>query len=484
MSAAIDKKNQLEGFVFGRQQPSAPELEKVILGAILLDKDALGEVIEILKPDSFYLEAHQHIYTACLSLYNTSTAIDTMTLVHALISKGHLEKAGGAYEISMLTDRVASAANIVHHAEIVAKLARKRNLLEISSRTIDQAYREDQDGDILLDETEAAIFALRNTTKQHTEINASQAVLDTLAIIDENQRGNTGISTGVRALDKILGGWIKGKMIVIAGRPGMGKTAMAVHAFIQAAEAGHPVCYITLEMPASELTMRMLSAYSGVDSEAIHHGKLSQKQLADITTAADRIAQLPIHFIDAATLKPQELRARLRRMVQKHGIKLAILDYLQLMEGQSRRSGDNREQEVSEISRAVKATTKELNIPVLALSQLSRAVETRGGAKRPMLSDLRDSGSVEQDADIVAFLYRPEYYNILEDEKGQPTEGITEFIVAKKRYGQLGTVLMQFDKAHCRFTDAGAPIFPTEMPPQIEPSLPETFTRPTGDIPF
>ncbi len=438
--------------------PQAVEIEEAVLGALMLERDALSNVIDILHQESFYTEGHQSIYEAIVELFNHSEPVDIKTVVHQLRKNGKLEVVGGAYYISQLTTKVNSAANIETHARIIAEQSIKRQLIRISSEILKDAYEDTTDVFKLLDRTEQSLFDVSEShiRKNYDKMSDLLHQAITEIQIKKNQTdGLTGVPSGFTSLDRITSGWQKSDLLIIAARPGMGKTAFVVSALRNAAvEFQMPVAIFSLEMSSVQLVNRMISAEAELESEKIRRGDLADYEWEQLVHKTDRLSQAPIFIDDTPALGILELRAKCRRLVSQHKVQLIIIDYLQLMTGDSsKNSGGNREQEIASISRALKGIAKELDVPVIALSQLSRAVETRGGDKRPQLSDLRESGSIEQDADMVMFLYRPEYYGIDQDEEGTPTTGKAEFIIAKNRNGRTGTVDLKFIGKFTKFTD-------------------------------
>ena len=445
------------GEVLGKVPPQAIDLEEAVLGALMLEKNALANVIEILKPESFYKEAHVHIYEAIVTLFNEAEPVDLLTVTSQLKKDGKLEVVGGAYYVTELTSRVNSAANIEYHARIIAEQSIKRELISISGDIQRMAFEDTTDVFDLLDKTESALFEV---SESHIRKNYAgmrtimKEAMDELEARKKHQDGLTGIPSGFSALDRVTSGWQRSDLVIIAARPGMGKTAFVVSALRNAAvDFNHPVALFSLEMSSVQLVNRLISAEAELESEKIKKGNLADYEWEQLLFKTGKLTDAPIFIDDTPALTILELRAKSRRLVAQNGVKLIIIDYLQLMSGE-KTNGGNREQEIAHISRSLKGIAKELNVPVIALSQLSRAVETRGGDKRPQLSDLRESGSIEQDADMVMFLYRPEYYNITEDEHGMPTTGVGEVIIAKHRNGSLENVKLKFIGKYTKFMDA------------------------------
>ncbi len=443
----------------GKLPPQAPELEEAILGALMLEKDALSQVIEILKPEIFYKDAHSEIYEVIRELFEDSEPVDILTVTNRLRKKGKLEFVGGAYYITSLTSKVNSSANIEYHARLIIEMAIKRALIQISSEIQKDAYEDSTDVFELLDKTEQSLFDVSETNIRKNFDSMRSLMNDAIKELEvkKNQKdGLTGIPSGFTALDRLTSGWQKSDLIIIAARPGMGKTALVVSALRNAAvDFNRPCAIFSLEMSSIQLVNRLISAEAELEGDKIKKGNLEDYEWEQLVYKTSKLTEAPIYIDDTPALTILELRAKARRLVAQHGVELLIVDYLQLMSGDKSKtsSSGNREQEIASISRALKNIAKELNIPVIAISQLSRAVETRGGDKRPQLSDLRESGSIEQDADMVLFLYRPEYYKITEDENGQSTKGIGEINIAKHRNGSLGTVKLKFIGHLTKFDD-------------------------------
>jgi replicative DNA helicase len=442
----------------GKLPPQATDLEETVLGALMLEKDALTAVIDLLKPESFYKDSHAKIYEAIVHLFNKSEPVDLMTVTAQLRKNGTLEIAGGAYQVAELTTRVNSAANIEFHARIITEQSIKRELIKISSEIQSDAFEDTQDVFELLDKTEQALFEISESHIRKNYSDMSTLMHQAITEIEarkEHKDGLTGVPTGFTDLDRVTAGWQKSDLVIIAARPGMGKTAFVVSAMRNAAvDFGQAVAIFSLEMSSVQLVNRLISAEAQIESDKIKKGNLADHEWEQLVHKTSKLTEAPIFIDDTPGLSILELRAKCRRLKAQHDVKLIIIDYLQLMSGDSSKtSGGNREQEIASISRALKGIAKELDVPVIALSQLSRAVETRGGDKKPMLSDLRESGSIEQDADMVIFLYRPEYYDITEDEDGLPTTGMGEVIIAKHRNGSLESVKLKFIGRFTKFCD-------------------------------
>ncbi|AWN81407.1 replicative DNA helicase [Candidatus Cardinium hertigii] len=439
--------------------PHAIELEEGILGALMLEKEALASVIDLLQPDSFYKEAHQEIYKAILHLFSAAEPVDMLTVVNQLRKEGKLAAVGGSYYVSYLTTRISSASNIEFHARAIIEYAIRRKLITLSSKTQQSAYDPTVDVFNVLDRTEQTLFEISDAHVRKGYVAMRTLLVEAFNNLSHRRNridGLTGIPSGFTALDRVTSGWQKFDLIIIAARPGMGKTAFVLSALRNAAiDHQIAVAIFSLEMGALQLVNRLIAAEAELSSEKIKQGKLMDHEWEQLLHKTATLSNAPIYVDDTPALSIFELRTKCRRLKTKHNIQLIVIDYLQLMSGDAKRGGSNREQEIASISRALKSLAKELDIAVIALSQLSRAVETRGGSKRPQLSDLRESGSIEQDADLVLFLYRPEYYGLTEDESGNPTQGLAEVIIAKHRNGALDHINLQFIGWYMKFVDGG-----------------------------
>ena len=440
----------------GKLPPQALEIEEAVLGALMLEKDALSNVIDILNKESFYSDAHQAIFEAIVDLFNNSEPVDMRTVVSQLRKNGKLELVGGAYYIAELTSKISSAANIEHHARLILEMAIKRELIKVASEIHQMAYEDTTDVFHLLDRIENSLFQISESNIKKNYDDMRTLMVEAIHQLEERKNHKdelTGIASGFTQLDRVTSGWQKSDLVIIAARPGMGKTAFVVSALRNAAiDFETPVAIFSLEMSSVQLVNRLISAEAELESEKIRKGRLAEHEWVQLVEKTKRLTNAPLFIDDTPAISILELRAKCRRLKAQHDVQLIVIDYLQLMSGDS--TGGNREQEIASISRALKGIAKELSVPVIALSQLSRAVETRGGDKRPQLSDLRESGSIEQDADIVMFLYRPEYYKITEDEFGNPTQGLAELIIAKHRNGSLENVPLKFIGKFTKFSDA------------------------------
>lgn len=455
--------NDLEKYTFGKIQPQAIALEEAVLGAIMLDRDAISIVLDILRPESFYLEPHQLIFKAMVKLFEKSQPIDLLTITETLRKSGELEAVGGPYFMVELTNRVASAANIEYHARIIAEKHIMREMIKVSTGVLRDAYEETTDVFDLLDTTEQGLY---NITQQHLKGNVenmgslSSQLVRQLEELRNRPDGLTGVPSGFTELDRITSGWQNSDLIVVAARPGMGKTSFVLSLARNAAlDFSKGVVVFSLEMSSLQLVQRLVAMEAEVTSTKLRNGKLEEYEWQQLHTAIEKMSDAPIFIDDTPGINIFELRAKCRRLKKQHNISLVVIDYLQLMSGGAENNRGNREQEISAISRGLKSLAKELNVPVIALSQLSRAVEVRGGSKRPQLSDLRESGAIEQDADIVSFIYRPEYYQIYDDPDGNSLRGVAEIIIAKHRNGALDTVKLKFKSEFARFSDLDDPHF-------------------------
>ncbi|MFB2118650.1 replicative DNA helicase [Parapedobacter sp. 2B3] len=492
-----ERRTRLNNLVsgLGKLPPQAGDLEEAVLGALMLEKNALSEVIDILKPETFYVEAHQKIFEAIYNLFQKTSPIDLLTVTAELRKMGALELVGGAYYITQLTDRVVSAANIEYHARIISQKYIQRELIKISTEIINNAYEDTTDIFDLLDHAEKSLFDiaqnnLRRDTRKMDDI--MREAVEALETLRDRTDGLTGVPSGFTELDRMTSGWQPSDLVIVAARPAMGKTAFVLSCARNAAvDHDKPVAVFSLEMSSVQLVNRLIAGETEIEQEKLRKGNLADHEWTQLHSRIGRLTQAPLLIDDTPALNIFEFRAKCRRLKAQYDIQMVIVDYLQLMHGKSDGKGGNREQEIGSISRSLKSVAKELNIPVIALSQLSRAVESRpGGSKRPMLSDLRESGSIEQDADMVLFLYRPEYYGLTEDEAGRPTAGVGEVIIAKHRNGETGTVQLRFIGKYVKFADleddfsfgGGAPFgdsgsFSSGMAPSASFDQPGSITR-------
>lgn len=627
--AAVSPNEGLSNYVFGKVPPQAVPLEEAVLGALMLDREALPIVMDILRSESFYLESHQAVYRAVLKLFERSHPVDLLTVTEELRKSGELDKVGGPYYLVELSNKVASAANIEYHARIIAEKHIQRELINVSTRVIRDAFDETTDVFNLLDEAEKGLFNItqNNLSRSFQSMGTlSGQVLKQIEELSHKEDGLTGVPTGFTDIDRLTSGWQPSDLVIIAARPGMGKTSLLLAMTLNAAkDFNKGVALFSLEMASTQLVSRLISMEAEIPGSKMRSGRLEDYEWQALQTTVERLSNIPIFIDDTPGINIFELRAKCRRLKMQHDIQLIIIDYLQLMTGSSDGKNTNREQEISGISRALKGLAKELSVPVIALSQLSRAVEVRGGSKRPQLSDLREcvsgdtlvyladgrtlpiaslagqtpvvwsmdpetqrlvpkasdlvwavgekpvfeialasgrrikatanhrlytidgwkqvdalavggrlaiagqttpaiefdtiisitpageemvydltvpgthswvangivshnSGAIEQDADIVSFIYRPEYYQILEDENGQSLKGIAEFIVAKHRHGALDTIRIKFTDTFAKFGNLDDPAFAGLADPLSGPFQPSGMIRGSRmndeDIPF
>ncbi len=450
-----NKNSNIIGLERGKIPPQATDLEEAVLGALMIDKKGLDEAIDILEPDFFYKIEHKEIYDTIKSLFNDSQPIDILTVSHALKRKGKLDQVGGDYYLVQLTQKVSSAAHIEYHSRIIQQKYIQRRLIQVSSQIIDKSYDETTDVFDLLDDAENKLFEITNGNLKKASERADRLVAQAIDKIKQvsQQEGLSGIPTGFTKIDQLTAGFQRSDLIILAARPGMGKTAFVLSmAKNMAIEYGKGVAVFSLEMSSVQLVTRLISGETGIDSEKLRKANLAEHEWEQLYSKVKKLEDAPLFIDDTPALSIFDLRAKCRRLVSQHNVECIIIDYLQLMTAGSGHNG-NREQEISLISRSLKSIAKELNVPVIALSQLSRAVETRGGSKRPLLSDLRESGAIEQDADIVCFIYRPEYYGLTEwdDEELSSCVGQGEFIVAKHRNGGLDNIRLRFIGAQAKF---------------------------------
>lgn len=444
----------------GKLPPQAMDLEESVLGALMLERNAMVEVADYLKSNHFYSDAHKEIFSACMELFKNSEPIDMHTVVTQLRKNGKFELIGGAYVIAELTSRVSSAANIEYHARVIIEMAIKRDLISMASQIHHDAYEDTTDVFELLADVERMMEEVSDgSISNQAERHVKDIALENIKDMENLMAGlPPGILSGFETLDQITHGWQPSDLIIIAARPGMAKTAALAQMLFNIAKRGEPTGMFSLEMPAKQIVNRLAIGQCEIEPDKIRTGNLTDLEFKRYTDAQGAVSAVPMYIDDSAMLNIIELLARVTRMVRKYGIKAIGVDYIQLINGivGNNRQGINRDTEIGIITRILKGIAKKFNIPVLAISSLSRAVETRGGDKRPQLSDLRESGNIESDADIVVFLYRPEYYKITLDEDGMPTNGMAEFIFAKHRNGALGTAIMKFIGKFTKFMSWGA----------------------------
>jgi len=453
------RKPDITSMVYGKVPPQAPELEEAVLGAVMLEKEKLAEVLEIIQSvECFYVDANQKIYAAVRRLFDKGSPVDLLTVTEELRKSNELEIVGGAYYLTRLTMSVISSAHVEAHARIIMEKFIQRELIRISGNVIGDAYEDSTDVFDLLDKAESSLYEITDKHLRKNFKSLRDVLVSTIGEIEENRNKKddlTGVLSGYAPLDRLTAGWQKTDLIILAARPSVGKTAFALNLAMNAAMNSakpYPVAVFSLEMGAGQIVKRLLSAVTEVPMESITRNRMEEHEFIQLTQRMEKLSKAPIFIDDQAALNIFELRAKARRLKQRHDIQMIIIDYLQLMQGNTDKGG-NREQEISKISRDLKALAKELDIPIIALSQLNRSVESRKESKVPQLSDLRESGAIEQDADLVMFLYRPEYYGINNDEMGQPVAGETHIHVAKHRNGSTDTVKVRFIKEYQKFVD-------------------------------
>ena len=449
-------KKSIDNTSYAHLQPQALEVERAVLGALMNDRDAYAVVCEILSPESFYEQRNQLIYSAIRDLSLAEKPVDVLTVTDELERQGCLDKVGGAIYIADLSNKVASSANIEYHARIIAHKFLARQLISFASEIETKAFDGSMDIDDLMQEAEGSLFELsrRNMKKDYTQIDPD--ISNAVEVIQKaaaNKDGLTGVPTGYHKLDNITSGWQASDLVIIAGRPAMGKTSFALSmAKNIAADYKVPMAFFSLEMSNVQLVNRLISNCCEIQGSKILNGQLKPDEWERLDKRLNNLIGSPLYVDDTPGLSVFELRTKARRLVRDHGVKIIMIDYLQLMNANGMRFS-SRQEEVSTISRSLKQIAKELDIPILALSQLNRGVESREGleGKRPQLSDLRESGAIEQDADMVLFVHRPEYYHIYQDENGRDLHGMAQIIIAKHRKGATGDVLLNFRGEFTRF---------------------------------
>ena len=485
---------------YGHLQPQAIELEQAVLGALMIEKDAISQIGEMLRPDSFYDNRHKLIFAAISTLNFEQKPIDILTVTEQLKSVGNLEEAGGPFYITQLSGMVASSAHIEYHARIIAQKYAARQLITFSSGILESAFDATQDVDELMQTAQGQLFELaqNNQKKDYSHIDPIIGeAYEMLRKASARTDGLSGIPSGFYELDKMTSGWQNSDLVILAARPAMGKTAFALSmAKNIAVDQGIPVAFFSLEMANVQLVNRIISNVCEIKSEKIRSGQLAPYEWGQLDYKMKDLYGKPFYTDDTANLSVNEFCTKARRLVKEHGVQLIMIDYLQLMNASGMSFG-SRQEEVSMISRSLKGLAKELQIPILALSQLNRGVANREGeaGKRPQLSDLRESGAIEQDADMVVFIHRPEYYHILNDEKGRDLRGKAEIIIAKHRNGAVGDVLLSFKGEYARFQnpdeDMNIPLPGENINPMIEqtPTANSSSSAyealpPMDDIPF
>ena len=455
----MNENDILPSLYLSKLYPQAIDIEKSVLGGIIIEEDAILEVVNIISVDTFYSSQNKEVYKAILNLFENHLPIDLRTVIDQLKKNGSLEKIGGEEYVVSLIDRVVSGVNIEYHSFLILEYAIKREIINISKEILKQALDPTVDIFNLIDTAEQKMLDVssRNIKKNYSDLNT--LLKETISTIDQkrnNKTGITGIPSGFSGLDALTSGWQKSDLVIIAARPGMGKTAFTLSLVRNAAVMNNtPVALFSLEMSSVQLVSRLISAESELDATKINNGQLENYEWEQLKHKTSIISKAPIYIDDTPALSVSELRTKCRKLKVKHDIQMIVIDYLQLLTSNSlfNKGAFNREQEISYISRSLKSLAKELEVPVITPSQLSRAVETRGGDKRPMLSDLRESGAIEQDADIVMFLYRPEYYGLFSEDNDFNIKGITELIIAKHRNGPLDTAFAKFINKYVKFED-------------------------------
>ena len=440
----------------GRIPPQAIDLEEAVLGALLIDKNALANIIDILHPDAFYKNQHKNIFKIITILFGNNQPIDILTVATELRKEGLMKISGGEAYLAQLSQKVSSAAHIEYHARIILQKHIQRELVRISSEIIESAFDETTDVLELLDNAEQKLFEVGQGNLKRNYESAEVLIRQAIDKIENisKQEGLSGVPSGFSELDRVTSGWQPSDLIILAARPGMGKTAFVLSMARNMAVDHHKkIAVFSLEMSSIQLITRIISSETGLSSEKLRKGDLTDREWNELTSGVKELERANLFIDDTPALSVFDLRAKVRRLKSTQGLDLIIIDYLQLMTVGGSKTLGNREQEISTISRSLKSIAKELTVPVIALSQLSRAVETRSASKRPQLSDLRESGAIEQDADIVSFIYRPEYYSISEWEDGDPSDNQAEIIIAKHRNGSLEDVRLRFIAELAKFSD-------------------------------
>ena len=482
----------------GRVPPQAVDLEEAVLGALLIDKNALSKIVDILHDGAFYNEKHQHIFKSVVRLFGENQPVDILTVASDLRKEGLMKQAGGEVYLAQLSQKVSSAAHIEYHARIIIQKHIQRELIRISSEIIESAFDETTDVLELLDSSEQKLFEVAQGNLKRNYESSEALIRQALERIEHisKQEGLSGVPSGFSDLDRITSGWQPSDLIILAARPGMGKTAFVLSmARNMAIEHDKKVAIFSLEMSSVQLITRIISSETGLNSEKLRKGDLTDYEWKNLTSGVVDLEKAKLFIDDTPALSVFDLRAKVRRLASTQGLDVIIIDYLQLMTVGGSKAQGNREQEISTISRSLKSIAKELNVPVIALSQLSRAVETRSTSKRPQLSDLRESGAIEQDADIVSFIYRPQYYQIDEWEDGTPCENEAEIIIAKHRNGSLDDVRLRFIGELAKFANkeqGSTMIMESKMndsssfgnPTDGPSGYPDLPTPDAGDVPF
>ncbi|MEA3447643.1 MAG: replicative DNA helicase [Bacteroidota bacterium] len=458
----VEELNEL----YGKMPPQAVDIEEVLLGALMLEQDAILLVIDILEKESFYKEEHKIIFEAIMELAKEQKPIDILTVTNYLKAINKIDEVGGPHYISELTSRVATAAHVEYHAKIIQQKYIQRMLIQSSSEIQKRAFDDSQDVDNLINYAENEIFQISEGNIKKETVVIKNLVGNAISLVEEaSQRedGLSGVPSGFSELDRYTSGWQPADLVIVAARPAMGKTAFALSMLRNVAiDHDKPVALFSLEMSSLQLVTRLISGETEIPGNNLRNGNLQPHEWEQLDAKVKPLEQAPVYVDDTPAISVFELRAKARRLVKTHHIKLILVDYLQLMTANVDTKG-NRQEEVSIISRNLKAIAKELNVPIIALSQLNRSVETRGGDKRPQLSDLRESGAIEQDADMVLFLHRPEYYDILEDKEGNSLKGMAEVILAKHRNGATGSIYLEFVSEFAKFKEKQSMLDPSGM---------------------
>ncbi|HRI01862.1 MAG TPA: replicative DNA helicase [Saprospiraceae bacterium] len=470
---------------YERIQPQANDLEEAVLGSIMLDKNAINEALEVLRPESFYKPVHQKIFNAMMILFNQTQPIDILSVSEQLRKSKQLDEVGGLPFILELSNKVSSSANIGHYARIVSQKYLQRELIRVSTLVIKDAFEDTKDVFDMLDSAEQNLYAItdKNLRRGYESVGSlAYQAQKQLELLAQNTEQVVGIPSGFPDLDKITSGWQKSNLIIVAARPGMGKTSFTLALARNAAmDFRKPVALFSLEMNNLELVNRLISMEAEVEGGKLRSGKLTDPEWTKIHSAIQSLSDAPIYIDDTPSLNVFELRAKCRRLHQHHGVSLVIIDYLQLMTMGSNDKRGSREQEISSISRALKSLAKELNIPVIALSQLNRAAETQG-SKRPQLSHLRESGAIEQDADMVLFIYRTDYYEL--DDKQEIPKGYTELIIAKHRNGAVGSVFMKFKNDFAKFVPVDSGFGDMDFGGNLQVLIKQSKLNEDDEVPF
>ena len=441
----------------GKLQPQALELEKAVLGALMIDNESLSDAIDSLQAEYFYAPKHQKIFEAIVNLFNNTQPVDILTVSEELKRIEMFKEIGGLAYISELTNNVSSSSNTEFHARIIAEKFIKRSLINISRKISNDAFDDSVDIFDLLNDAEANLFTVTEGTLRKSYDKMSSLIkgaLENIETLRNKEDGLSGVPSGFTNVDRVTSGWQKSDLVIVAARPGMGKTAFALTmARNVAVDHNTPIGFFSLEMSSEQLVNRLIASEAELGASKLRKGDLADHEMVQLHEKIKHLSEAPIFIDDTPALSIFELRAKARRLVKNHGVGIIMIDYLQLMTAGG--TGGNREQEISTISRSLKGIAKELKIPVIALSQVNRGVESRTGvgSKRPMLSDLRESGAIEQDADIVTFIYRPEYYKIYEWDNGDDSRGQGELIIAKHRNGSLNNVRLKFTGEFAKFSD-------------------------------